>query len=355
MDETLASIVRHWLILNMKRKPNEFHGASLGENYYADTCKPLREAAGAGRVELAAVVHGAYPGVALPNDVLPQLCSAGAWNARDDQSWGLDWHRNEGIEITYLFSGRLAFAVEGQSHPIHPGGLTVTRPWQRHRVGQPCVEASHLAWIILDVGMRRPNQTWQWPDWLVLTPGERDRLAVLLSQNEQPLWSIGRRPAAAFRRIEEIARATTPRRFDRTRMALAVNELLLVILETMENMQIPLDNTFTSNERCVELFLTELPQRIGEEWTVDSMAAQCGLKRSRFTTYCQQLTNRTPAQHLSYCRIKTAARLLRERPDTTITEIAYACGFASSQHFATVFREFNGMTPTRWRGNPRAD
>jgi AraC family L-rhamnose operon regulatory protein RhaS len=333
----------------MKNIPARFRGATVAEAYQADTCKPLLEAAGAGRLQLTAVVHGAYPGVALPNSILPRLCSAGSWNAHDDQDWGLDWHRNEGIEFTYLFSGKLGFAVEGRSHQMRPGCLTITRPWQRHRVGRPCVEASHLAWLILDVGVRRPNQTWRWPDWLVLTQEERGRLAALLSQNEQPLWKIGPRPAEAFRRIEEIARTAAPRRFDRTRMVLAVNELLLVISEALEGMRIPLDDSFTSNERCVEMFLADLSQRAGEEWTVDAMAEQCGLKRSRFTTYCRQLTNRTPAQYLSSCRVAAAARLLRKTPDLPVTEIAYACGFSSSQHFATVFREFTGETPTQWR------
>ncbi|MDR2674213.1 MAG: AraC family transcriptional regulator [Opitutaceae bacterium] len=339
----------------MHPAPARFHGASLGEDCQADTCQPLLKAAGAGRLQFAAVVHGAYPGVALPATVLPRLCSAGAWNAHDEQDWGLDWHHNEGIEFTYLFSGRLGFAVEGGNHQMRPGCLTITRPWQRHRVGLPRVGASHLAWLILDVGVRRPNQAWRWPEWLVLTRGERGRLAALLGKNEQPLWKTGAGPAGAFRRIEEIARTAAARRFDRTRMALAVNELLLVILETLEGMKIPLDDSLTSNERCVELFLSALPRRAGEEWTVDSMAARCGLKRSRFTTYCQQLTNRPPAQYLSYCRVKAAARLLRERPGLPVTEIAYACGFSSSQHFATVFREFNGMSPTQWREKARAD
>ncbi len=333
----------------MKPSPARFHGSSHAEEYQADTCKPLLAAAEAGRVQFSAVVHGAYPGIALPPGTLPQLCSAGAWNAHDDQDWGLDWHRNEGIEFTYLFNGQLAFAVEGKNYQMRPGCLTVTRPWQRHRVGQPFVGASHLAWLILDVGVRRPNQTWRWPEWLVLAQEERKRLATLLSQNEQPLWNVGPRPGEAFRRIEEIARSASVRRFDRTRMVLAVNELLLVISEVLEGMKIPLDHSVTSNERCVEMFLSDLPRRAGEPWTVDSMADACGLKRSRFTTYCQQLTNRPPAQYLSYCRVKAAARLLRERPDLPVTEIAYAFGFSSSQHFATAFREFNGSTPTQWR------
>lgn len=332
----------------MHSTPTIFLGEA--EQYQADTCEPLLAAARAKQLRFAAAVHGAYPGARMRRDILPELCSAGSWDAPRDQSWGLNWHRNEGIEFTFLFSGQLAFAVDGTSYRLRPNHLTITRPWQRHRVGQPGVEASHLAWMILDVGVRRPNQPWNWPDWLVLTRSERDCLTALLRQNEQPVWKASASLAQYFHRLEQAA-GGEGKRFDRTRMVLAINELLLAVLEMLSGRQIPMDDSFTSNERCVELFLAELPRAAGEAWTVDSMAEQCGLKRSRFTTCCRQLTNRSPAEYLAYCRVTEAARLLREQPKQSVAEIAYACGFSSSQHFATTFRAFNSVTPTEWRSS----
>ncbi len=29
-----------------------------------------------------------------------EVRTVGYWNAKHDQGWGLDWHRNEGIELT---------------------------------------------------------------------------------------------------------------------------------------------------------------------------------------------------------------------------------------------------------------
>jgi AraC family transcriptional regulator len=43
------------------------------------------------------------------------------------------------------------------------------------------------------------------------------------------------------------------------------------------------------------------------------------------------------------------ARSLLKNPSLTITDVALACGFASSQHFARVFRRFVNTTPTEYR------
>ena len=108
----------------MSQRSAIFHAA--GRLHRADTCEPLGTAAAAGELRLAALVRGTYPGRPLPAGVLPQVCSIGFWDAAHDQAWGLGEHRNEGIEITYLDNGRLGFVVDGISHPLVPGHLTIT-------------------------------------------------------------------------------------------------------------------------------------------------------------------------------------------------------------------------------------
>jgi len=78
------------------------------------------------------------------------------------------------------------------------------------------------------------------------------------------------------------------------------------------------------------------------------MAAQCGLSRTQFSAYCKELTGLTPMQYLMRCRVEQAARMLTLHPELSITEIALACGFNSSQYFATVFRTYQGCTPSAY-------
>ena len=117
----------------------------------------------------------------------------------------------------------------------------------------------------------------------------------------------------------------------------------------LERRKPELDERLSSSERAVRLFLEELPRRIDEPWTLESMAEQCGLGRSAFAACCKEITNMSSIDFLTSCRIDGATRLLREKPALSITDIAFQCGFQSSQYFATVFRKRLEFTPREWR------
>ena len=279
--------------------------------HHADTCEALRAAAGAGEVRLWALARGQYPGERLPAGAAPGLCTVGFWDAPGPQGWGLDWHRNEGIEVTCLLRGSVDFAVDEGRWTLRPGQVTVTRPWQRHRVGRPHVEGSRLAWLVLDVGVRRPGQSWQWPPWVALDPADRRRLTVLLRHNEQPVWPGGRALRAAFEDLCSVAEAPRAPTLG-SRLTIGLNRALLALLEALEEQDAPLDGGLASPRRDVEMFLGELDERLDHPWTLAEMAEACGLRRSRFAAYVRELTNMAPIQHLN-------ARRLARRPRCSST------------------------------------
>lgn len=321
---------------------------------YADTCEPLKAAAQQGAVALWAWSRGAYPGLRLPKMMLPELRSVGVWDAPRPQAWGLAEHCNEGIELTYLARGKLAFAVEKQAYWLHKGHFTLTRPWQWHRVGAPHVAASCLIWLIVDVGVRRPNQAWQWPAWLVLSAADLRQLTEMLRHNEAPVWQANPEIAHSFTDLAHLLQQYKPQQSE-TRLKLAINALLVAIFEMLRDKRVPLDEHLSSTQRTVEIFLDALPKRLGQDWTLDAMASECGLARSQFAAYCRRLTNMTPGDYLTHCRLERAAALLREAPALSVTDIAFACGFNSSQYFATVFRARFGCAPTDYRHTPDRD
>lgn len=313
-------------------------------HYHPDTCLPLKTAMLQGNVELKAVVHGDYPGTKLPGLVLPEVRTAGYWNTTQEQNWGLDWHRNEGIEFTYLHRGTVDFAVENQKFKLQPGDLTITRPWQLHRVGDPYLGASRLTWLILDVRVRHANESWVWPPWIILSAKEVHRLTSLLRKNEHPVWKADSLIADAFKKIDRLADSTAAH-FDRTGMILAVNELLFTVLALLEKRGCAMKAAVSSSELAVSDFLQALPQQVGEPWTVETMAEKSGIKRSQFTNLCRKLTNSSPLEFLLQTRVEAAERMLRDQPRRPILEIALDCGFSSSQHFSTAFRRISGKAP----------
>jgi AraC-like DNA-binding protein len=331
--------------------PAIFHDGDQG--FFADTCEPLKQAAAAGEVALHAWGRARYPGAPLPADRLPEVRSVGVWDAPGKPAWGLARHCNEGIEFAYLERGRTAFEVDGGKWLLRKGHLTITRPWQFHAVGDPTIGASRLTWLILDVGVRRPNQTWRWPEWLLCSPEELLQLTRLLSQNEQPVWQASAEIERWFVKLAALLESGEEPAAAESKLKLYINGLLLAMLEMFANERIPLDAYLSSSQRAVQMFLQALPDYTAHDWDLATMAAQSGLARTQFSAYCKELTGLTPLQYLMRCRVEQATRLLAERPELSITDIAFACGFNSSQYFATVFRSAIGCAPSEYADTVR--
>jgi len=324
-----------------------------GTTYHADTCEPVVRAVEAGQVRLEALVRGSYPGRKLARNELPGVRTLGFWDAEGKQDWGLEWHRNEGLELTFLESGSIDFGVQDERHRLQPDDLTITRPWQPHRVGDPHIGPCRLHWLILDVGVRRPNQSWSWPRWLVLTDADRRRLTEILRHNEQPVWHAGGDIRRCFQQLARAVEADAGGS-SISRLAALLNELFVLLLEMFTQQSVELDASLSSTRRTVELFLDDLRgdrEQLAQPWTLPQMADRCGLGPTQFVHLCKQLTNTTPAQYLTQCRIEAAADLLTARAELSILAVAVACGFSSSQYFATLFRKHMGVTPREYRKN----
>lgn len=315
-------------------------------SYRDDPTAPLRRARARGDIGLWAWGRSNYPGERLPQSHFPGLLSAGLWEVEADQDWGLDWHHNEGIEVTFVTRGHVDFATDDAQQDLHRGWLTVTRPWQRHRLGAPHVSACTLGWFVLDVGALRPNQPWSWPSWLPL-PGDQLRsLSERLRRHERAVWPASSALVGAFDRLERTMRGQQGQPLPR--VAIGISEVLLELSELPACDDPDPDPCYSSSARTVEVFLANLRHQLDEPWTVDAMARSCGLGRTRFIHYCRQAVNAAPLDYLKGLRVDRALELLM-KTDRSVADISYACGFSSSQYFATVFKQQFHRSPTTAR------
>lgn len=318
-----------------------------GKTYHVDTCAELRGAVARGELSFSAICRGSYPGRQIPDKMLPGICSVGFWDATQKQSWGLPWHRNEGIELTWLETGSLDFNLDSKAYTLKPGELTITRPWQPHKLGAPNIGIGRLHWLILDISVRQPHQEWQWPKWIVLTKKDLLELTDFLRRNEQPVWPCGGEIAHCFKQMTgsidtEIEAAAS-------KTMISVNALLLSLLEMFRSKNVPLSTTLTSARRSTQFFLDRLSEELEEPWTLDTMAEECNMGVTRFTHHCKKITNLAPMQYLNQMRLAKAARIFATNPKASVTETAFECGFSSSQYFATLFRKQYKCTPCAYK------
>ncbi len=82
--------------------------------------------------------------------------------------------------------------------------------------------------------------------------------------------------------------------------------------------------------------------------TPSSLARQARLSPQRFARLMKRFLGLTPGQFIAKTRIAAASRLLRET-DSSVAEIALACGFYDHSAFTRAFRGTTGVTPSRFR------
>lgn len=83
-------------------------------------------------------------------------------------------------------------------------------------------------------------------------------------------------------------------------------------------------------------------------WTVESLGRRAGLSRAAFSRRFTQFVGQPPLTYLTWWRLGTAARLLRDS-DAALSGIAAAVGYGSEFAFANAFKREYGMAPGKYR------
>jgi len=104
--------------------------------------------------------------------------------------------------------------------------------------------------------------------------------------------------------------------------------------------------------RELKLLTDYMRDHLASDLSLAELAALVSRSPYHFARAFKASTGIPPHRHLMMVRVEHAKKLLLAGL-LNVTEIAHACGFASSQHMATVFRRMVGMTPTDYRRQGR--
>ena len=118
------------------------------------------------------------------------------------------------------------------------------------------------------------------------------------------------------------------------------NEQILRMKEHLENAHI----SFATRARAIIMQHLDNPNL-----NVDMLAREMCISRSSMYTKLQDAIGQTPNELIMSIRLEEAARMLRESPDNTITEIAENVGFSSNSYFIKCFSRQYNKTPNQYR------
>ena len=92
-----------------------------------------------------------------------------------------------------------------------------------------------------------------------------------------------------------------------------------------------------------------MSDRISEAIGVREIAEQIDMSTSYFSHQFKKSIGLTPHQYIVQQRIKMAQRLLKQRSDLSLADVATECGFTHQSHLGRVFKEHTGITLKQYR------
>ncbi|MFC7620626.1 helix-turn-helix transcriptional regulator [Microlunatus sp. GCM10028923] len=100
--------------------------------------------------------------------------------------------------------------------------------------------------------------------------------------------------------------------------------------------------------RGVRRALARVAEHLDEPITVPDLIEASGMSPTQFYDAFVAAAGTSPKDYIRRVKIARAKDLLAG-PEPTITEIGHRLGFSSSQHFAEVFRRYEGRSPSDYR------
>jgi AraC-like DNA-binding protein len=170
------------------------------------------------------------------------------------------------------------------------------------------------------------------PEYLLIDNALRARepwLDETLRLIARRMFSDAPGSAAAVTRLSEIVL------IELLRVGIGVTDTLRGVLSALSDRQIG---------RALELMhkSPEMP------WTVEGLASEVGMSRSRFAERFGEALGMGPMAYLSEWRLQTALALL-EDGRRSVQQVAHASGYRSPAAFSRAFGAKFGVAPTQWR------
>lgn len=242
-------------------------------------------------------------------------------------------HAHECYQCTFCDSGSMRFyGTGGRKWSLHPREMLIIPPGVKHRLERNC-PGNRRFWVFFSLPFTKgalgglPARELRW-------------LSERLSTKHQMVRRITDSDCDLPGRILKLLKDTSMNAGDREFLLLNHFRRLMTVIACSKAEALPTGKTVEIARRMLE--------NPGEDFCVDGIAAEMGVSVSTAIDRFRERLGSTPYRYLTHCRICKAMDFLRTT-DMSITAISAELGFASSQHFASVFKREVGMTASDWR------
>ncbi|MCU7551854.1 AraC family transcriptional regulator [Chitinophagaceae bacterium LB-8] len=230
------------------------------------------------------------------------------------------------IEICYYDKGSQYFEVSGEKYLVKGGDIFINYPGEEHGSGEHPEEKGVLYWLIIKVNTN-----------------SSDNLALLckylIAMNIRH-FKGGKKLKKILEDIFLILDKKEPQHLKKIRISLAIQSLILSLLDYMENNKNETDNLRL--QRVLNYIDNHIPGHI----SIIQLANEIHLSESRFKNFFKEVTGFTPGDFIQRKKVEFAIEKIKNDPDISLSELAYELEFSSPQYFSTVFKKYTGKSPS---------
>ena len=104
--------------------------------------------------------------------------------------------------------------------------------------------------------------------------------------------------------------------------------------------------------QALDLYIQE---HLSENLSLKALGSRFGLVPPYLSKLFKAYKGLTPTQYIRQLRMETAKRLLAERPELLVQDIAASIGYENPLYFSRTFNEHVGLYPSDYRDQYRKD
>ncbi|MFD2117353.1 AraC family transcriptional regulator [Paenibacillus yanchengensis] len=129
-----------------------------------------------------------------------------------------------------------------------------------------------------------------------------------------------------------------------------LSTLTYALITTFIEYAVPLGNHHSINsEQRILALLPIMQLEAAEPFSLERWANELQVSTFYFSKLFRSITEMTPIEFMTRCRLQMAKQRLLERPLASIGQIAKDSGYPSVSYFNKRFMEHEGVTPTAYR------
>ena len=273
---------------------------------------------------------------------LPLVETLGA--IRSHNASRITWHSHRVFELLFVLEGGTAYEFADRRSIELPGGhFLVVPPRTVHRGLHNVRMPATICGIVFDPSRAGAcRQT-------AFTAKDLAWATAQFRQNALVVRPLGRELPRIIAGLGQQIRAFEQRPDDAVARARLRLSTCAAILEAARQLT---QVNRADSKQIADAVVAHMQTRLQEPLRIEELADHVGYGRARLFQIFKAATGMTPNDYLQRLRVKSACDLLTTS-ERSVTDIAQALGFSTSQYFSNVFRKYTGATPSEYRAPPR--